>query len=143
MKAEWTAERTTLALIVPSKHKGIVKEIFALADKRDNGYVTVRVSNVHRPRSTGYGSQNHHLNGHIQQMSVETGNPFDVVKMEVKVRAIGMGYPMLTIDGKVKKDIFDRPMGISESDSSVEQCALLIEACHLLAGELGIILEES
>ena len=142
MKTEWTAERTTLALIIPSKHKGIVKEIFALADNRDNGYVTVRVSNVHRPRSVGEGSQNHHLNGHIQQISIETGNPFDVVKMEVKVRAIGMGYPMLTDDGKTKEDIFGRPMGISESDASVEECALLIEAAHMLASELSIILEE-
>jgi hypothetical protein len=34
-------------------------------------------------------------------------------------------------------------MGISESDSSVEECAILIEAAHMLAAELGIVLEES
>lgn len=142
MKTEWTAERTTLALIIPSKHKGVVKEIFALADKRDNGYVTVRISNVHRPRSTGYGSQNHHLNGHIQQLAEYTGHHFEVVKLEVKNIAIGMGYPMLVIDGNVKMDIHGRPMGISESDASVEECTILIEAVHQLAAEIGYTLRE-
>ena len=73
MKTEWTAERNTLALLIPSKHKTAVKDIFALADKRDNGFVTIRISNVHRPR-TGEGSQNHHING-LQQIATETGNP--------------------------------------------------------------------
>jgi hypothetical protein len=143
MKTEWTAERSTLALLVPNKNKSVVKEIFALADKRDNGYVTIKISNVHRPRSTGYGSQNHHLNGHIQQLAEYTGNHFEVVKLEVKNRAIGMGYPMLVIDGKVQMDIHGRPMGISESEASVEECSILIEACHeLAANELGFTLKE-
>jgi len=142
MKTEWTAERSTLALLVPNRNKGMVKEIFALADKRDNSFVTIRISNVHRPRSTGYGSQNHHLNGHIQQLAEYTGNHFEVVKLEVKNRAIGMGYPMFVVDGRVKEDIHGRPMGISESDASVEECSLLIEAVHQLAAEIGYVLRE-
>jgi len=143
MKTEWTAERNTLALLIPNKHKTAVKDIFALADKRDNGFVTIRISNVHRPRTTGEGSQNHHINGHVQQIATETGNPFDVVKLEVKHRAIGMGYPMLHEGGEVRMDLYGRPMGISEADSTVEECALLIEAAHMLAAELGIVLEET
>ena len=143
MKIEWTAERSTLALLVPNKHKSVVKEIYGLADRRDNGFVTIRLSNVHRTRSTGERSQNHHINGHCQQIATETGNPFDVVKLEVKHRAIDMGYPMLHVNGEVKLDLWGRPMGISEADSSVEECAILIEAAHMLAAELGIVLEES
>ena len=142
MKTEWTADRSTLALLVPNRNKGVVKEIFALADKRDNSFVTIRISNVHRPRSTGYGSQNHHLNGHIQQLAEYTGNHFEVIKLEVKNRAIGMGYPMFVVNGKVKEDIHGRPMGISESDASVEECSLLIEAVHQLAAEIGYELRE-
>lgn len=143
MKTEWTAERSTLALLVPNKHKAAVKDIFALADKRDNGFVTIRISNVHRTRSTGEKSQNHHINGHVQQIATETGNPFDVVKAEIKCRAVDMGYPMLERNGEVRLDLFGRPMGISEADSTVEECALLIEAAHMLAAELGIVLEET
>ena len=143
MKTEWTAERNTLALLIPSKHKSIVKDIFALADKRDNGFVTIRISNVHRTRSTGERSQNHHINGHCQQIATETGNPFDVVKAEIKCRAVDMGYPMLERNGEVRLDLYGRPMGISEADSTVEECALLIEAAHMLAAELGIVLEET
>jgi hypothetical protein len=143
MKTEWTAERSTLAMLIPNKLKAQVKDIFSLADKRDNGFVTIRIGNVHRPRTTGERSQNHHINGHIQQIATETGNPFDVVKLEVKHRAIDMGYPMLEQNGEVRMDLYGRPMGISESDSSVEECAILIEAAHMLAAELGIVLEES
>lgn len=143
MKIEWTAERSTLALLVPNKHKSVVKDIYGLADRRDNGFVTIRLSNVHRTRSTGERSQNHHINGHIQQIATETGNAFDVVKAEIKCRAVDMGYPMLERNGEVRLDLFGRPMGISEADSSVEECAILIEAAHMLAAELGIVLEES
>jgi hypothetical protein len=142
MKTEWPADRNTLALIIPPKFKAAVKDVYALADKRDNGFVTIRLSNVHRTRSTGEKSQNHHINGHIQQIATETGNPFDVVKLEVKHRAIDMGYPMLECNGEVRMDLYGRPMGISEADSSVEECAILIEAAHMLAAELGIVLEE-
>ena len=72
------------------------------------------------------------------------GNDFDVVKLEVKYRAVVfMGYPILMkADGTQAVDIWGRPKGIGESDSSVEECALLIEAVHILASELGIILKE-
>ena len=55
-----------------------------------------------------------------------------------------MEYPMLIReDGSVQKDLWGRIMGISEADSSTEECAILIEATHMIASELGIILKET
>lgn len=100
-----------------------------------NDYVLVTMQPPKKPRTTGEGSQNHHLNGHIMQICNETQNSFNAVKNEVKRIAVEeMGYPYEEINGHIY------PKG--ESDSSTDECALLIEAAHVLAADLGIILQE-
>ena len=100
-----------------------------------NDYVLVTMQPPKRPRTTGPESQNHHLNGHIMQIVNETGNSYEVVKYCVKMIAVEqMGYPSRTIAGH----IIPQP----ESESSTDECALLIEAAHILAAESGIILIE-
>lgn len=143
MKVIWTCSRETIAVVPPRALKEDLKQIFAISDKKHNGYVTVTIETPRKPRTTGENSQNHHVNGHIQQIAEQTGNAFDVVKLEVKCRAVGMGYPIATReDGTMVTDIHGRPAGISESESSAAECAVLIEAAHMLAAELGIILQE-
>lgn len=105
----------------------------------------VTVEPPYRPRTTGYRSQNHALNGYIQQICMETGQDFGTTKAYIKQMAIAMGYPRLT-ERTVRgiEDVVDwwgNPVGISESDASVQDCALLIECAVRLAGELGIILD--
>lgn len=100
-----------------------------------NDYVLVTLQPPKKPRTTGEGSQNHHLNGHIMQICNETNNSYDVIKYCVKMIAVEqMGYPYKTIAGH----IVPQP----ESESSTDECALLIEAAHILAADLGIILQE-
>ena len=100
-----------------------------------NDYVLVTIQPPKRPRTTGPESQNHHLNGHIMQIVNETGNSYEVIKYCVKMIAVEqMGYPSRTIAGH----IIPQP----ESESSTDECALLIEAAHILAAEIGIILIE-
>ena len=100
-----------------------------------NDYVLVTLQPPKKPRTTGEGSQNHHLNGHIMQICNGTGNSYDVIKYCVKKIAVEqMGYPYKTIAGH----IVPQP----ESESSTDECALLIEAAHVLAADLGIILQE-
>lgn len=100
-----------------------------------NDYVLVTMQPPKKPRTTGEGSQNHHLNGHIMQICNETGESYDVVKYCVKMIAVEqMGYPYKTIAGH----IVPQP----ESESSTDECALLIEAAHVLAAQLSIILQE-
>ncbi len=87
------------------------------------------------PRSTGEGSQNHHVNGHIQTIARETGNDFDTVKAWVKMEAVGQGYPFKTFRGAVVPQ--------SEALSSVAECGILIDVTHRLAAELNIKLVEN
>ena len=98
-------------------------------------YVLVTMQPPKRPRTTGKGSQNHHLNGHIMQICNETQNSYNAVKDEIKrIATEELGYPYEEINGHI------HPIG--ESESSTDECALLIEAAHVLAADLGIILQE-
>lgn|SRR5690554_6203787 len=145
MKMTITVNRDALALVLPRSERDKLKAILDLADRRHGGHVTVTVETPRKPRTTGQFSQSHHLNGHIQQIAEATGNDFGVIKSEIKYRAISKGYPILYND--ITKlpvlDIYGRPIGISEADSSTTECAILIEESHQLAAELNIVLQES
>ena len=126
-----------IAFAVPSDtaiREAIKRELVKCRDKH-NDYVLVTIASPKRPRTTGDGSQNHHLNGHIMQICAETGNDYDVVKNAVKMIAVEqIGYPYTDFHGVIT------PKG--ESESSTDECAKLIEAAHMLAADLGIILKE-
>ena len=112
----------------------IKHELRKCRDKH-NDYVLVTLQPPKKPRTTGEGSQNHHLNGHIMQICNATGQDYEMIKYCVKMIAVEqMGYPYKTIAGH----IVPQP----ESESSTDECALLIEAAHILAADLGIILQE-
>lgn len=114
--------------------EAIRRELERCRDK-NNDYVLVTMQPPKRPRTTGEGSQNHHLNGHIMQICNETGNDYDTIKYCVKMLAVEqMGYPYKTVAGH----ILPQP----ESQSSTDECAKLIEAAHVLAAQLSIILQE-
>jgi len=98
------------------------------------GYVRVQLTKPGKPRTTGPGSQSHHLNGHVQQIAIETGNDFEAVKLAAKHEAISMGYPFRTIGHQV--------VPYSETELTTEQAGILIEALHRLAAELDIRLRE-
>ena len=100
-----------------------------------NDYVLLTIQPPKHRRTTGEHSQNHHLNGHIMQICNATQNSYNAVKDEIKrIATEEMGYPYEEINGHI------HPIG--ESESSTDECALLIEAAHVLAADLGIILEE-
>ena len=143
MKFNTTLPINDITFHLPSRLVGQWQN-FVLFALQKSPYVTLTVETPKKPRSTGAGSQNHHLNGHIRQICEETGNDPEVVKLEVKYRAVVfLGYPIeKRPDGSDVFDIWGRPKGISESESSVEECAMLIEMVHILASELGIILRE-
>ena len=102
---------------------------------KSSDFVTCTFETPQKPRTTGKGSQNHHLNGHILQICNETGNDYDTVKYAVKMLAVEqMGYPYKQLAGQI--------IPKRERDCSTEECALLIEAVHYLAADLGVILKE-
>lgn len=111
--------------------------------------VTVTIEEPFRPRTTGYKSQNHALNWIIQVICQETGQDFQTTKEYIKSKAVEMGYPMLTrkrmengqIVEEVVTDWYGNPRGISEADSSVGECSILIDSAMMLASELGIVIK--
>lgn len=114
--------------------EAIRRELERCKDK-NNDYVLVTMQPPKKPRTTGEGSQNHHLNGHIMQICNATQNSYNAVKDEIKrIATEEMGYPYEEINGHIS------PIG--ESESSTDECAKLIEAAHVLAADLGIILQE-
>ena len=81
-----------------------------------------------KPRTTGWKSQNHHINGHCQQIAMGTGCSFSAVKERMKELAIDRGYPIETLpDGAVKAR--------SEADVDTVAAAALIDTIHQFADE--------
>ena len=95
----------------------------------------LKISKPFRPRSTGKHSQNHRINGFIQQICMLTGMDFDVMKYYFKKKAIRRGYPFKTDpDGEAVPD--------SEADISVEQAMALNDEIEQFAAEHDIYLKE-
>ena len=102
------------------------------------------LSTPRHKRSTGPWSQSHHFNGHVQQIAQETGQDFDAVKLYLKRQCIARGLPLkLKPNGDIVLSIVDgEPVPISEADMDTMQCGWCIDAAHVLAAELGIVLRE-
>ena len=112
-----------------------IAAVLSYCKDKHNDYVLLTLESPKRPRTTGANSQNHHLNGHIMQICAETGNGYDAVKNAVKMLAVEqMEYPYTDFHGVIT------PKG--ESECSTDECAKLIEAAHVLAADLGLILRE-
>lgn len=115
------------------------KAVREFAKGMRKGIVHIAISKPFSPRTP---AQSRHINGHVSTIARETGETRQHVKDEIKHRALDMGYPILYIDGVEQKDTYGRTAGISERDASAEEASMLIEAAHILAAELGIVLEE-
>ena len=104
---------------------------------KDKGVVhnQLRISQPFKPRTTGKKSQNHHINGHIQQIAAATDNLFGAVKSRLKELAISRGYPYETLpDGSIEPK--------SEADISTTEAGSLIDTIHQFADEWNIPLTE-
>ena len=100
---------------------------------REGQFVRLTAEIWRKKRSTGPWSQNHHFFGHCQQISESTGQDMPTVKAMAKIQAVDMGYPFITYK--------DRIIPQSEADCSTVESTLLIEAAHMIAADLGIILQ--
>jgi hypothetical protein len=113
------------------------------AKRLRNGFVTIKVTLPRRYKSTGANSQNSHFHGHCNQIALETGNEFGTVKEFCKSKAVSMGYEQKEDDqGNKMFDLYGQPIAISFADATTEDASIAIEATHVLAADLGIILRE-
>lgn len=112
-----------------------LRRVLGVCRDKYEDYVSCVFAPPYKPRTTGENSQNHHLNGHILQVCNETGNDYETIKYCVKMTAVEkFDYPYTEIAGHIVPK--------RERDCNTEECAKLIEAVHLLAAELSIVLRE-
>jgi len=122
-------------LRIPDQNREVFNQIIEYCNTKRGGYMRLVLSPPFKKRSTGSGSQNHHINGHCQQIANETGEDFDIIKQEAKRKAIKRGYP-------IRVDIFGYTRTLSETEIDTEQAGYLIEALHEIADFLSIKLRE-
>ena len=112
-----------------------LRNVLHICQDKHNYYVRVTLKPPYKPRTTGKGSQNHHLNGHIMQICNYTGNDYETIKYCIKMIAVEqLGYDFQTIAGHI--------IPKREADCDTEQCGKLIEAAHIMAAQIGLILRE-
>ena len=130
-------EKGKIAFLPPreTELQEAIRKVLRTCKEKNNDFVSVTFARPYKPRTTGPESQNHHLNGHIMQICEETGNDYEAVKYCVKMIAVEqMGYPFTTVAGYVWPK--------RERSSDTEECNKLIEASHVLAAQMGIIIRE-
>ena len=111
-------------------------DLLEKCESKCNGYVALRLDTPHRPRSTGWKSQNHHIRGHARQLCDYTGftmrEMMDVIKEECP------NWPVEYREFRGKR----RAVYASEADISVEVASEAIEICHRIAADNGWTLKE-
>ena len=131
------------SLELSKDNKMLSQDILKFCIEKWGGYVSFKISPPRRPRKIGKGSQSAHFNGHCQQIAVELGMNFEMVKSYMKSQAIGRGYPILQDEsGTPVQDLYGNTLGISEADCTVEECKFLIDEIHQFADEHSIVLME-
>jgi hypothetical protein len=119
----------------PIENQEALRRVLRVCRDKYNNYVSCTFSPPYKPRTTGEGSQNHHLNGHIMQICNETGNDYETIKYCVKMIAVEQfGFSYTEVAGHIVPK--------RERDSNTEECGKMIEAAHYLAAQLSIVLRE-
>lgn len=134
LKRVKTGDPSLLSFRIPPMLRDGLAALIVKGQKYEDWY-SVTIKLPRRPRTTGDKSQNHRINGFIQQIAAATGNGFEAVKMYLKTEAISEGWPCETLpNGTVVPK--------SESEASVEEASILIGTIERFAAEWGIRLEE-
>ena len=103
-------------------------------EKLRGGPAVIQLKKWYRSRSTGWKSQNHHINGHIAQLAREFAMDFDTIKLHLKHQAISRGYPYDLLD--------DCVYPWSETRIDTLQASFLIDEIHQFSVDHGCNLIE-
>lgn len=120
----------------PPAFEAAINVLLEQSKQKCAGYLNIRLDLPHRPRTTGWKSQNHHLRGHTRQLCGYTG--FDMSEM---MQVIKEDTPSWPVDYKIIRGK-KRMIHASEADISIEVASEAIEMCHVYAAENGWILKE-
>ena len=114
-----------------------VARLLELSREKCAGYLNVRFDLPHRPRTTGWKSQNHHLRGHVRQLCDYTGYSMNEMMQFVKEDTPSWQVEFKEFRGK------RRMIHASEADISIETASEAIERGHRIAFDNEWILRES
>jgi hypothetical protein len=123
---------------VPAGYEAEFETVLAKALKGD-GTIKVTIEPNYQKRTLKENAYFHVLCKRLSEMA---GGTQDDIKEMAKAKAVHLGYPM-------EKDKSGKPVkgdygfkGIPSSEANIGECALLIEAVHMLASENGYFLED-
>lgn len=138
LKIESFSVKDGLLLLSSPSHSvaSMLHGLVTLCNDRYSGFVRCDMSPPYKPRTTGAGSQNSHIWGHIQQIAEYTGYEIDDVEDMMKRKAVSMGYPYRL--NSITGDIIPYSM----KDINTQEAGYLIDVLHQWAAELEINLDE-
>ncbi len=126
-----------ICLDKPKALEAAVAVLLEKCEAKCGGYVSVRLDSPHRPRTTGWKSQNHHLRGHARQLCGYTG--YTMSEMMQAIKEDTPDWPVEFKEFRGKR----RQFYASEADISMEVASEAIEICHRIAADNDWILKES
>jgi len=129
-------EPGTVTITVPSAFAGAWGAMQERSNRLNAGYLTVTLELPHRPRSTGFKSQNHHLRGHVRQLCFYTGYTMTEMMDVIKQATPTWPEKIMEIRGR------HVAVKASEADVSVEVASEAIEICHVIAADHDWYLKE-
>lgn len=128
------------AFVPPAGYEDEYRLVAQEARNLCGGLVTVTVIPKPRARTN---NENSYLHVLLKRLSAMTGIEMEQVKEYVKSRAVAIGYPpKLDETGRPLRAESGDAMGKDSHLATVDECRLLIEACHIVASEMGFALEE-
>ena len=131
-----------LKLVFTEEEKLLLQDALDFWKMRD-GYVQFTISRPVKPRTVGITSRRKIINDYCQQIAVATGQSFDDVKLDMKHRAISMGYPILyNKKGIPILDKYRRDQGIHEDDADFVETGYLLDTIKQFADGYEIKLKE-
>jgi len=123
---------------VPAGFEDRYEAILAKALKGD-GTIKVTVEPNYQQRTLKENAYFHVLCKRLSEMA---GGTAEDIKEMAKAKAVSLGYPVKTNEHGNPVVGEHGVKGIPSSEANVGECALLIEAVHMLASENGYSLED-
>lgn len=129
-----TGTHLSICFEVPEELRAVYAAMIEKAAKVGDRY-DVEIAPTKRRRSTGDGSQNHHLFGHRDQLAILQGVRPSLMGEYIKIRAAAeLNYPTIKLGDEILPQ--------SEAEASVDEESLLIDMAHIIGSELHVSLYE-
>ncbi|ADY13659.1 hypothetical protein [Sphaerochaeta globosa] len=123
---------------VPAGYEARYEKLLEQALKGD-GTIKITVEPNYQQRTMKENAYFHVLCKRLAEMA--GGTPEDMKEM-AKAKAVSLGYPVATDEKGFPVAVKYGVKGIPSSEANVGECALLIEAVHMMAAENGYSLED-